>query len=106
MRWKAVTRTSSTIGSSSKRRWFGRSLRKTGHPRHRWQAPVAEPPARESLVFQQAAKLQLRTGFFNAFNHATFDNPNVGTASAANFGTITGVVNLERHIQMALRLTW
>ncbi len=60
----------------------------------------------KNFPIYERVKLQFRTEFFNAFNHATFDNPNVGTASAANFGTSTGVVNLERHIQMALRLSW
>ncbi|MCE5307006.1 MAG: TonB-dependent receptor [Acidobacteriales bacterium] len=60
----------------------------------------------KNFQIYERVKLQFRTEFFNAFNHATFGNPNVGTASAANFGTINDVVNLERHIQMALRLSW
>jgi hypothetical protein len=49
--------------------------------------------------------LQYRCEFFNAFNHPVMNGPNVNPTSAA-FGTITSVYNQERHIQMALRLTW
>ena len=49
--------------------------------------------------------LQYRAEFFNAFNHAVFNAPNLTPTSTA-FGTISGVYNLERHIQMALRLTF
>ena len=49
--------------------------------------------------------LQYRAEFLNAFNHAVFSGPQLGPTSS-NFGTITGVSNLERHIQMALRLIW
>jgi hypothetical protein len=49
--------------------------------------------------------LQYRCEFFNAFNHAVFNGPNLSPTSSA-FGTVGSVYNLERHIQMALRMTW
>jgi len=49
--------------------------------------------------------LQYRCEFFNAFNHPVMNGPNLTPTSSA-FGTITSVYNQERHIQMALRLTW
>jgi hypothetical protein len=49
--------------------------------------------------------LQYRAEFFNAFNHPVMNGPNL-TPTAGGFGTITSVYNQERHIQMALRLTW
>lgn len=49
--------------------------------------------------------LQYRCEFFNAFNHPVMNGPNLTPTSSA-FGTITSVYNQERHIQMALRLTF
>jgi len=49
--------------------------------------------------------LQYRCEFFNTFNHAVMNGPNLSPTSSA-FGTVGSVYNLERHIQVALRLTW
>jgi hypothetical protein len=49
--------------------------------------------------------LQYRCEFFNAFNHPVMNGPNLSPTSSA-FGTITSVYNQERHIQMALRVTF
>jgi hypothetical protein len=49
--------------------------------------------------------LQYRCEFFNAFNHPVMNGPNL-TPTAGAFGTITSVYNQERHIQMALRMSW
>ena len=54
---------------------------------------------------KQPINLQFRAEFFNGFNHPVFNAPNLTPTSTA-FGTISGVYNLERHIQMALRMTW
>ena len=54
---------------------------------------------------REGAALEFRTEFFNTFNHPVFNGPNLSPTSSA-FGTISGVYNLERHIQMALRMTW
>jgi hypothetical protein len=53
----------------------------------------------------ERAVLQYRAEFFNAFNHPKFDAPQV-IPTASNFSAITAVNNLERHVQMALRLSW
>jgi hypothetical protein len=49
--------------------------------------------------------VQFRTEFFNSMNHPVFNGPQLAPTNSA-FGTISGVYNLERHIQMALRLSW
>ncbi|MDE3165234.1 MAG: TonB-dependent receptor, partial [Acidobacteriota bacterium] len=54
---------------------------------------------------KERVNLQYRCEFFNTFNHPVFSGPNLSPTSSA-FGTISGVYNLERHIQMALRMTW
>jgi hypothetical protein len=54
---------------------------------------------------KNTVNLQYRCEFFNTFNHPVFSGPQLSPTSSA-FGTISGVYNLERHIQMALRLTW
>ena len=54
---------------------------------------------------KERLNLQYRAEFFNGFNHPVFNAPNLTPTSTA-FGTISGVYNLERHIQMALRMTW
>jgi len=54
---------------------------------------------------KERVALQFRVEAFNAFNHAVFSTPQLNP-TASNFGTITGVTNLERHLQMGLRMTW
>jgi hypothetical protein len=54
---------------------------------------------------RERVMLQYRCEFFNTFNHPVMNGPNLSPTSSA-FGTIGSVYNLERHIQMALRLTW
>jgi hypothetical protein len=59
----------------------------------------------KNTTIHERVTLQFRVEFFNAFNHAVFSGPSLNATSSA-FGTITGVTNLERHIQMGLRMTW
>jgi hypothetical protein len=54
---------------------------------------------------RERVMLQYRAEFFNTFNHPVFNAPQLSPTNSA-FGTISGVYNLERHIQMALRLSW
>jgi hypothetical protein len=54
---------------------------------------------------RERLNLQFRFEAFNAFNHPVFNGPQLSPTNSA-FGTINGVYNLERHIQMALRLVW
>ena len=59
---------------------------------------------------KESRYLQLRSEFFNAFNHPNFDNPNV-TVTSSTFGKITsaGVQDQRassRQIQFALRLVF
>ena len=52
---------------------------------------------------REDATLQFRTEFFNAFNHAQFNNPAVVDVSKATFGQITSTSVNPRLIQFALK---
>lgn len=52
---------------------------------------------------REGAHLELRTEWFNAFNHPQFCGPNA-TLGNSNFGQVTCQANSPRQIQMALKL--
>jgi hypothetical protein len=52
------------------------------------------------------ATLQFRTEFFNAFNHAQFNNPSVVDVSKGTFGQITSASVNPRLIQFALKYSF
>ncbi|MEK7406186.1 MAG: hypothetical protein AAB225_13860 [Acidobacteriota bacterium] len=51
----------------------------------------------------ERARLQFRTEFINAFNHAQFSNPNT-TPTSSSFGRVTSTSQWPRTIQFALKL--
>jgi len=53
----------------------------------------------------EKVSIQFRLEFFNAFNHPTFNGPELSPVNT-NFGNITSQSNLARTTQMALRLVW
>ena len=58
----------------------------------------------KDIAVRERLRLQFRSEFFNAFNQVTLSAPNT-SASAANFGRITGASS-GREIQLALKLLW
>jgi len=52
---------------------------------------------------REGATLQFRTEFFNAFNHAQFNNPAVLDVSKSTFGQIVSTSVNPRLIQFALK---
>ncbi len=52
---------------------------------------------------REGAHLELRTEWFNAFNHPQFAAPNTAVGNA-QFGQVTSQANSPREIQMALKL--
>jgi hypothetical protein len=61
----------------------------------------------KSFLLTERWKLEFRSEFFNAFNHANFPNPNssYSPSSLGSFGKITGdTVTDPREIQFALKL--
>jgi hypothetical protein len=59
----------------------------------------------KAFTIKEGVRLQFRTEFLNAFNHAQFGDPS-RSATNSNFGKITGQSNLPRNIQLALRLVF
>jgi hypothetical protein len=60
----------------------------------------------KSTRIREQHLVQFRAEFFNAFNHAQFNNPNFGSIpdrSAGNFGQITTTSVNPRVIQFALK---
>jgi hypothetical protein len=60
----------------------------------------------KDFPFTERWKIQFRTEFFNAFNHANFGNPSASIApsSIGSFGRVTSTVTDPREIQFALKL--
>jgi hypothetical protein len=56
----------------------------------------------KEFLIKERVRMQFRTEFFNAFNHANFDNPGT-TFGTANFGVIGGAGE-GRDIQFGLRI--
>jgi len=59
----------------------------------------------KAFALTEKVRLQFRTEFLNAFNHAQFADAS-RSATNSNFGKITGQSNLPRNIQLALRLVF
>lgn len=59
----------------------------------------------KNIPITERVNFQLRGEAFNTFNHAVFARPEISPTNT-NFGTITGVTNLERHLQIGARLNW
>ena len=58
----------------------------------------------KDILIREGHRFQLRAEFFNALNHANFDNP-VAVMTHATYGTIT-VVRPGRMIQLGLKYLW
>jgi hypothetical protein len=59
----------------------------------------------KNTVFHDRYRVEFRGEFFNAFNHASFGNPNT-TVGSASFGTITSTRTNNRQIQFGLKFYW
>ena len=54
---------------------------------------------------KEAVGLQFRAEFFDAWNHAQFQQPNGNAGAGANFGRISAA-RPPRLIQLALKMVW
>ena len=61
--------------------------------------------ASKSFAITEVQHLEFRTDFFNAFNIASYDNPD-NSIQDTTFGKITNVRSLPRQIQMSLHYTF
>jgi hypothetical protein len=59
----------------------------------------------KNFAIREAARLDLRGEFFNAWNHAQFANPNSNVASSA-FGQVSSTQRDAREVQVGLRLSF
>ncbi len=59
----------------------------------------------KNTVFHDRYRMEFRSEFFNAFNHASFGQPNV-TVGSASFGVITSTRTDQRNIQFGLKIYW
>jgi hypothetical protein len=55
---------------------------------------------------RESATLQIRTEFFNAFNHPQFNNPGTAISTPTTFGVITSESVSPRLIQFAMKYTF
>jgi hypothetical protein len=60
----------------------------------------------KSFVITESWRVEFRSEFFNAFNHANFNNPNASVAPSqvGSFGKSTSTVTDPREIQFALKV--
>ena len=60
----------------------------------------------KSFAFSETRRLEFRSEFFNALNHANFNNPSasITAASLPSFGKTFSTVTDPREIQFALKL--
>jgi hypothetical protein len=59
----------------------------------------------KNTIFRERYRVEFRSEFFNAFNHASFGQPNV-TVGNAQFGVISSTRTNSRQIQFGLKLYW
>ena len=57
----------------------------------------------KTFTINERVRLQFRSEFLNAINHAQLDNPSLDPTSS-NFSKITQQLNLPRQVQMGLKL--
>lgn len=58
----------------------------------------------KSFQITESKRIEIRSEFFNAFNHANFSNPNSYIGDPGSFGKFYGTVGDPREIQFALKL--
>ncbi len=66
---------------------------------------VCDVSVMKSTQLVERVRLQFRTEFINAFNHAMFKAPNTTMTSSA-FGKVTATAQWPRSIQMSLKLVF
>ena len=57
----------------------------------------------KTFTIKEQTRIELRSEFFNAFNHAQFDLPSADTGSVANFGRVLSA-RTPRLIQLGMKL--
>jgi hypothetical protein len=95
---------------------FGSTGRNTFRGPFQWRFDIS---AQKKIALTERVSLKYQADFFNVFNHASFDAPNLTTslyntnsatnvptprAAATSFGLISRTIGSPRFIQMSLSL--
>jgi hypothetical protein len=100
---KAAFGTTPILGSDNKATGYGNSGPAIilGPGQFNWDATLQKVTKVGGI--REGADLVFRAEFFNVFNHAQFNNPQVVDVSKSNFGQITSTSVNPRLIQLALK---
>jgi hypothetical protein len=72
----------------------------TGPGTNNWDLAIGK-----NVTIRESLRLQFRTEFFNAFNHAQFRIPSQASTGDPNLGKVTSALD-AREIQFGLKLLW
>ena len=61
---------------------------------------------KRTFPIYEKVNFQFEADFLNGTNHVVWNSPSGAVNSGGGFGTITGLANLPRDVQLAARINW